>query len=434
MVLEVSGSTPAATSRVPLYGLLIANLISRVGNNLTYIAIPWFVLATTGSAAKTGLVAAVGILPVVITGVLGGPMIDRLGYKRMAVVSEAASGFNLALIPLLHLTIGLPFWGLLVLVLLGSVLDSPGHAARESLLPDIARLAQMPLERANSISAISGRVATMLTAPLAGILIATIGASNLLWIDAVSFGISALILTITIPARVAVSVQDQVTRSASSLRRYAGEIAEGFRFIRRDGLVLWLTVAFSLGSLLAEPVYSVIMPVYAKEVYGSALDLGFMYSALGLGSIVGALIYAVYGHRLPRRATLLTGFTVRALCFWILVIMPPVGFVVLAIVINATAFEPTNPMVRTIYQERIPEHMRGRVFSTIMALGVATAPVGMIVYGIMISELGLRTSLYIFASVNLALPVILAVVPAFRMLNSTVNHSVTQTPQSQLIT
>jgi MFS family permease len=409
-------SATTSTRRLPLYALLTANLISRVGNNMSYIAIPWFVLATTGSATKTGLVAAVGILPVIITGILGGPLIDRLGYKRMAVVSDVASGINVALIPLLYLTAGLPFWALLVLVLLGAALDSPGNTARQSILPEIAKLANMPLERANSIIMIGGRTSSMLGAPLAGILIATIGASNLLWIDAISFGISATMLAVAIPGRVVVQTKEQVTGASSALRSYLGEVAEGFRFIRQDGLIFWLAVSFSLGSLLAEPVYSVIMPVYAKEVYGSALDLGFMYAALGAGSILGATLFAIFGHRLPRRATILTGFTVRALSFWVLVFMPPVGFIVVAVVINATALEPTNPMVQTIFQERIPDGMRGRVFGTIGAIAAATMPIGMIVYGLMMTELGLQTTLCIFATINLSVPLVLAVVPAIRAL------------------
>jgi len=404
--------------RMPLYALIVANLISRLGNSLTYIAIPWFVLATTGSAARTGLVAAVGVLPLIITGILGGPLIDRLGYKRMAVISEVASGINVAMVPLLYTTVGLPFWALLVFVLLGSVLDSPGHTAIQSLLPEVTKLAEMPLERANSVIMIAGRTSSMLGAPLAGLLIATIGASNLLWFDAVSFGISAMILTLAIPNRVIAPAIEQATDAAAAIRTYLNEIAEGFRFVRNDGLIFWMAASFSLGSLLAEPLYSVIMPVYAREVYGSALDLGFMYGALGGGSIAGALLFAIFGHRLPRRATILFGFTVRALSFWVFVLMPPVGVIVAAVVINATALEPTNPLVMTILQERIPEGMRGRVFGTLMAISATMMPVGMIGYGLLINAVGLEPTLYIFATVNLSLPVILALVPAMRSLGS----------------
>jgi MFS family permease len=384
---------------------------------MTYIAIPWFVLATTGSAAKTGLVAAASIVPIIVTGILGGPLIDRLGYKRTAVISEVASGVNVALIPLLHLTVGLPFWGLLVLVLLGAVLDSPGHTAIRSLVPELAELAQMPLERANSILMIAGRLASMLGAPLAGLLVAVIGTSNLLWLDAASFGISAVVLAMAIPSRIAVRTTGLSTGARAAMRNYASEVAEGFRFVRNEGLILWLAVSFSLGSLLAEPLYSVIMPVYAREVYGSALDLGFMYAALGGGSIIGATLFAVFGHRLPRRATILTGFTVRALSFWVLVVMPPVGVVVAAVVINATALEPTNPLIQTVLQERIPDGMRGRVFGTLTAISATTLPIGMITYGLLINAVGLQTTLYIFAITNMSLPLVLAIVPALRRID-----------------
>jgi MFS family permease len=139
-----------------------------------------------------------------------------------------------------------------------------------------------------------------------------------------------------------------------------------------------------------------------------------MYSALGAGSILGAMIFAIYGHRMPRRATILTGFTIRALTFWVLVLMPPVGVVVATIIINATALEPSNPIVMTILQERIPDGMRGRVFGSLSALSVAAMPIGMVGYGLLINEFGLQTTLYVFASLNLLLPLMLAVTPAMR--------------------
>jgi MFS family permease len=402
-------------TRLPLYALLTANAVSLVGNSLSYIAVPWFVLATTGSAAKTGLVAAASMVAVALTGIFGGALVDRVGYKRMAVVSDIASGVNVALIPLCYQTIGLPFWLLLVFVFLGAVLDTPGFTARFSLFPDLATRAEMPLERANAIAAITRRSAVLVGAPLAGLLIVILGTTNLFWIDAASFAVSALVIAAAIPGR-APTPKPASTHEAAAASSYVGELLEGLRFIRGDRLIVWSVATFALGGLLAEPVYSVIMPVYAREVYGSALDLGFMYAALAAGSIVGAAFYAVYGHRLPRRATLLTAFTVRALTFWVLVAMPPLGVVVAAIVLNAAVFEPCNPMAQTILQERVPDGMRGRVFGTIDSIATAAYPIGMVAWGFAIAELGLQTSLYVFATVNLALPLIIAAVPVFRQM------------------
>ena len=64
---------------IPLYSLFAANIISLVGNIFSAIAIPWFVLQTTGSATQTGITGFFTILPVVLAGFLGGTLIDRLG-------------------------------------------------------------------------------------------------------------------------------------------------------------------------------------------------------------------------------------------------------------------------------------------------------------------------------------------------------------------
>ena len=79
--------------RTPLFGLLAANAISITGNRLTQLAIPWFVLQSTGSVAKTGLVGFFSLLPFVISSALGGVIVDRLGYRRASIVSTRSTRF-----------------------------------------------------------------------------------------------------------------------------------------------------------------------------------------------------------------------------------------------------------------------------------------------------------------------------------------------------
>src|SRR5687768_3709995 len=98
----------------PLIALLAANGISQMGNMLSALAIPWFVLTTTGSASSTAITVAVGTIPVVIAGIFGGAFVDRLGFRPASIISDLASGITSLLIPILHLTIGIEFWQLLV--------------------------------------------------------------------------------------------------------------------------------------------------------------------------------------------------------------------------------------------------------------------------------------------------------------------------------
>ena len=186
--------------RTPIVAVLSANVISITGSMLTTVAVPWFVLVTTGSAAKTGITAAVSVLPIILAGIFGGTLVNRLGFKRTSILADLSSGAAIALIPLLYHTAGLAFWTLLVLLFAGRLLSSPGRTARQSLMPGLAGLAEMPLERANSVYSAAYSMSSLLGPVLAGVLIAALGASNVLFIDAATFLVSAVLIGAVVPA------------------------------------------------------------------------------------------------------------------------------------------------------------------------------------------------------------------------------------------
>ena len=80
-----------SAERWPLIALLAGNVVSLIGNALVIVALPWFVLQTTGSAAQAGLVGFAQVLPAFFAGVFGGTLVDRFGYKSMAIVSDLVS-------------------------------------------------------------------------------------------------------------------------------------------------------------------------------------------------------------------------------------------------------------------------------------------------------------------------------------------------------
>lgn len=401
---ESSGNT--SRKRLPLAALYAANGISVLGNTLTFIAIPWFVLQTTGSAAKTGLVSIAVTLPMIVVGLIGGIVVDRLGAKHTSIVSDLLSGITTALIPLLHHTVGLEFWQLLVLVAVGAVFDLPGHTARQALLPELAGLGNVRLERANAAAQTCVRVAQVFGPPLAGVLIAIIGTSNVLWIDAVTFGLSATIIAAFIPDTRHAPTQEEPHRSSILL-----DAREGLRFIRTDRLVLALMVTFSLGSLFAEPVYGIILPVYANEVLGSAVGLGIIYSALALGSVGGNLFFGAVGYRLPRRMVIVGGWVMRACSFFIFALQPGPWTIAILFALNGFLFEPTNAIFATFMQERVPAEMRGRVFGAFSTISFGTFPLGVLGYSLLIDAAGLQATLVVLAIVNV-IPVLTLVRPS----------------------
>ena len=111
------------------------------------IAIPWLVLVTTGSPAKTGLVAFAEMAPLVAVKAGAGPLIDRVGARRVAIGCDLASTVVVGLIPLLHFADSLTFGALVVLVALAGALRGPGDGAKAAFVPALTTHAAVPLER-----------------------------------------------------------------------------------------------------------------------------------------------------------------------------------------------------------------------------------------------------------------------------------------------
>jgi MFS family permease len=396
---------------IPLYSLFIANAISLVGNVFTLIAIPWFVLQTTGSATKTGITGFFNILPVVLAGFLGGTIVDRLGYKRTSIISDLASGVTTALVPILYFTIGLEFWQLMVLVFLGALLDTPGNTARDALLPELAEQAGMPIERVTSLTHVVERSARMVGAPLAGLLISLVGTANVLWLDAASFFLSAGIVWILIPAFAA----HEGKKSESG--NYLGELQEGLRFIIQDALISSIVFMVMLTNFLDAIFGGVLQPVYVKQVYGSALNLGLLISANGAGAVIGGLIYAAIGSRLPRHATFVSAFVLTGFRFWVYALYPPVWVLIVVTLITSIGAGPLNPIIGAIQFERIPSHMRGRVFGAITAGAWIAMPLGMLLGGILTDRLGTFIMMIALATTFLITTLSMAFIPAMKEMN-----------------
>lgn len=399
--------------KIPLVALLSANTISLVGNQLTYIAIPWFVLQTTGSAAKTGIAAFFTALPALLAAFFGGPLVDRWGYKRTSVVADLASGLTIALVPLLYHTVGLAFWQLLALTFLGALLDTPGGTARDSLIPDLAALAGVRLERVNAIGQTLWRVAGLFGPPLAGLLIALLGPSNVLFLDAVSFALSAALVAGIVPRSSAATS----TAVPGEARSYLAELRAGLDFIRGDRLLTTLIVSFTLLNALGEPLFGVVLPVYARRIYGSAVDLGFMLAAFAGGGLLGTALFGVWGHRLSRRSLYIGGFLLASLALWPLLALPPLPVLLGILALRGLAGAPLNLLAVTVAQERIPAQMRGRVFGVGRAFALAAAPLSLVLVGYLLEISGIRSTLAVLATVQLILTLALVRVAPLRQMN-----------------
>jgi MFS family permease len=399
-----------ARTRLPLAALLTADAISLTGNAMTYVAVPWFVLETTGSATLTGITAALTFLPTVLASFFGGAIVDRLGFRRMSIVSDLLSGATVAAIPLLHVTIGIEFWQLIALVFLGALFDAPGTTARRSLLPDLVALTSTRLERATGIAGAIQRGSLLVGAPAAGVLIGAVGATNVLWLDAATFALSALLVAKAVPVPAARPATERPSR-------YLADLLEGVRFIRRDRVVRAVVLTVLLTNFLDAPI-PVVFPVFALEAFGSATELGAMYGVFGGAALAGSLAYSAVGHRFPRRQTFVFSFFLAALPYLALSTIPSLPATLVLMAAWGLAIGPINPVLAAVSYERVPASMRGRVFGVATAGAYLAIPAGAFLGGVVVDAVGVGPTLLGIGVCYLAVTGAGLVNPAFREMDA----------------
>jgi MFS family permease len=409
-----------STARIPLYALFAANMVSAVGDVLTFLAVPWFVLQTTKSITETGITAFCTTGAVALSALFGSTLVDRLGYKRASVLSDVASGVSVALVPLLYQLGYLSFGMLLVLVFIAGLFRTPGGTARSSLVPDLAERAGMRFERVTAATDGITRISRFFGAPLAGVLIGLISTSNLLLVDAASFAFSALVIGLAIPRLTRRVVVEEVSATESAQRRsrvgrYLRNLGQGTGFIVRDGVLASLVVTVLITNLLDAGFGAVLAPAYIQQVFGDPVVLGSIFAVFGGTAFLGTVIFGAIGHRLPRRATLGISFTLAGGTRFLALALVPFAPLLIAIQ-GVTGFfiGPVNPIMSTVEYERIPTNLRARVFGTITAGATIGMPLGGLLSGVCGAWLGIQTTLLVWGTLYLVVTASMLVNPALR--------------------
>ncbi|MEV4077472.1 MFS transporter [Nonomuraea fuscirosea] len=402
--------------RRPLATVLAANLISITGNCLTYMGVPWFVLQSTGSAAKAGIVAFCTLLPAVLAALVGGPVIDRIGRRRVSVVSDLACGVAVAAIPLLQSAGVLRFWMLCGLMAVTGLFRTPGETARGVLLPTLAARAGMPLARAAGLYDGAARCAALTGSALGGVLIAVFGAENVLWVDAATFAVSAPLFAFG--ARGLPEARARRRAGRTSSRAYRHELAEGYRFLATTPLLLGLCLMTLVTRCLDQGWSAVLLPMEARVDLDGSIDLGLLNAAFGVCALLGALVYGAVGSRFRRWPVFTVAFLAGGLPRFVVAACTG-SFAPLAVVmaVEGLAFGVLNPIMATVTYETVPEELRSRVLSATTAAVQLFTPMGGLAAGFLVDSAGLPGTLLTAGGVYLLATLCPLLFPVWRRMD-----------------
>jgi predicted MFS family arabinose efflux permease len=359
--------------------LVSAEIVSVLGTRMTYLALPWFVLVTTGSPGKMSLVLAAELAPMAVLGIPSGALVQRLGARNTMLLADFSRAPILAAIPLLHAADLLSFPLLLGLVALLGCFMPPYFAAQRVILPELVGEDERTMSQANSLIEGGSAFAMLIGPALAGLLIPFVGAPNVLYVDAATYVIAFLLVLAFVPRRKPV------------VGAQPGGVLDGVRFLLRDSLLAPIAVIVVAFGFLASGM-SAGLPVYAyAEFDGSSRIAGLFYAALGAGAVVGSIAAVMAVRKVsPLR---LAGLAILAFVvpIWVLPFMPPWPLVGLSLFV-AMFFTPLiNGPFFAVLTARTPDALRAKVMTAVIAINTLAAPLGFIAAGQVLERWGVAT-------------------------------------------
>ena len=371
--------------------LIAAEVVSSLGSQMTFLALPWFVLATTGSAAKMGVVLAVELAPVALLGIPSGTVVSRLGARRTMLVGDLARAPLMASIPLLHTAGVLSFGVLLVIVALIGVFLAPYFAAQRLVLPELVGEDEHVVAQANAVVEGAQRATALLGPATAGVLISVVGATNVLYLDAATFLVAFVILALFVPHRPPRPVSDE-----------GKGVLAGVRFVLGDRMLATLgaTALFAnaFGQMLAAG-----LPVLAySEFGGSSRVAGVFFAAFGAGAVAGSIVAM---RLVPRYEPVRLGavaFVLLTIPIWLLALELPVWGVVLVLFASSFFGPLVNAPLIGVITTRTPVHLRAKVMTAVITTAMLAGPVGMLVAGQLLEAWGPHAVFLLVAAGQLA--------------------------------
>jgi MFS family permease len=390
--------------------LWVGQLISLFGDRVHQIALAFLVLGLTNSPVAVAFVFVAATLPNLLLSPIAGAYVDRWDAKEVMVVSDLLRAAIILLIPLAAVTNLVFVYPLVFSVTSISIFFRP---ARVVALPRIVR--EDELLTANSAMWIGETIADVIGYPLAAVFVTFLGSALPLafWIDAATYGASAaLIFSIVVPpiARRAGEGEERPTVRA--------DLRAGYRFLRNETVLLantlQATVAqFTLGVLIA------LTPFYAKGITaGLAVDekaaYGFLEAAIGAGNLIGGFAIGFLGSRLARGKTVIVGYTVLGACVMVLGLIGNLGLAIGLMfgigVANMVFVIPSQ----TMFQERTPAEMLGRVVGFRFALVFGSMTIAMAISGLLAASVGTAVVFILFGMITVLAGLAGLLVPAVR--------------------
>jgi MFS family permease len=353
-----------------LLALVAAEVVSSTGTAMTFVALPWFVLVTSGSATRMSVVLAAEVVPMALFGIPSGSLVGRLGARTTMLVSDALRVPLIAIVPVLHWSGHLSFGLLVAIVFLLGTFTAPYISAQRSIIPELFGNDEKAVSKASGLFGAATQLPIVIGPAIAGVMIGFFGAPALLVVDSGTFLFAFVVVLGLVRAGRRLPVDEE----------HRGVLA-GVRYLAKDRLLgpMTLTLVLLDG---ASGAIAVAVPLLAFTRYHRDPHIaGWMFTSFGVGALAGSVLVVKLLDRIAPLRLASVGVVCATLPLWVVALNVSWPVACGAVVACGVFVPSVNAPFMGILTTRPPAALRARVLTAVLTASGLGSPLGRLAVG-----------------------------------------------------
>ena len=353
---------------------------SSIGDSLSRVTLTWLVFEETKSAQALGILTIAYTAPILLGGFFAGPLLDRFSARRIMLIDNLIRGLVFSLIPILHFMERLELWHIYLFAAIYGFLMMISLAGGPTLIPSLVQKNQ--LDTANAMETLSYTLSNVIGPPLAGLLIAWIGATNVVIFDALSYFIFAFAL-------LSISSQENKNTTGHQTKTSYG-IMDAVRLMLRDKVILSTTLMF-MATNVGLGALTVFLPIVSDRIAENSSEIfGALLGAMALGEVVSAGLAGSLNLKMNLGARIAIAQMLSGLSLLFLLMERTFWAVATGLFLFGFFSAPLTIWAQTLRMKIIPPDMRGRTFALLRTLMQGATPVGGALAGFLLPVIGMQ--------------------------------------------
>lgn len=363
--------------------IILANIINRFGDSIDAIAFTWLVYEVTQSATWSTVIFGMNMLPTILLQPFTGALVENMRKKNIMIICDIARGVSVSIIAISYLSGNLTPWMILAVTLLDSTFETFRIPAGISIVPKL--LDEEHYEIGTALNSTFSRAMELIGTGCAGFIIGIFGISTAIFIDAITFIGSAIVIGF-------IRYNETITKEKLSLKSYTTTLKEGLHYMKCRQAVLVLCLIGALLNAVVIPINS-LLPVFIDSIMKSGSEMLSMLSVgMTIGSIIGSFLYPLLTDHITKRRLLLATIVFVGFFYILIVYIPnviPQKFISDALIVGMFTIlgllsAAVSTFVAVFLMQRVDPNYMARVGAVFNAFVTLTIPIGSLVISVLL--------------------------------------------------